>query len=178
MTSRLAIDSGSPLCACAAARRDRLWFVDELALADLTGTFDRVAVEIPQIRPDTPNGDDLILIAVAGARMAQKAAGRNGEVVEYRPSQWKGSVPKPPHHARMWDALKPEEQKMLGGVKTKRAIDSACLRGAQDCWRKKGNSASYYRASEFPTVNGTKITHNILDAVALALYDMGRIPRG
>lgn len=156
--------------------------VSELAIADTDvpgfDGFDRVVVEIPTVRGDaTPNPEDLLLIAVAGARLAERlAAPACGEVREYRPSEWKGSTPKPPHHARMWRALDAAERELLGGDRTHAAILAACKRGAKDVWKKKG--ASYYRASEFPTVNGTKITHDILDAVALALYDLKRIPRG
>ncbi len=98
------------------------------------------------------------------------------EITEYRPAEWKGNTPKPPHHKRMWEALTPAERTLLGGAKTFGAIVAACMRGAKDRWQKPG--ARYYRAREFPTVNGTKITHDILDASALALYALGRISKG
>jgi hypothetical protein len=178
VSSLLAIDSGHPDAAIAAAEGKRLVHVAMVTLDWVpSARFDRVVVEIPTLRGDnTPNPEDLLLVAVMGARLAERAACRLGEVHEYRPREWKGSTPKPPHHARMWDALQPKERALLGGDRTLRAIEAACTRGAQNGWRKPG--ATYYRASEFPTVNGTKITHDILDAVALALYDMRRIPRG
>ena len=179
MSSLLAIDSGHPDAAIAMCSSGRLVSVATVTLEWVAPIrpFDRVVVEIPTLRGDnTPNPEDLLLVAVVGARLAERAACRTGEVVEYRPREWKASTPKPPHHARMWNALNPKEQALLGGARTTGAISAACARGAQNGWRKPG--ASYYRASEFPTVNGTKITHDILDAVALALYDMRRIPRG
>lgn len=140
--------------------------------------FTQVAVEIPTLRGgSTPNPEDLLLIATLGSRLAGRFGGRYGTITEYRPAQWKGNTPKPPHHRRtLWPALTPAECKLLGGAKTLAAIDAACKRGAANSWQKQG--ARYYRASEFPTVNGTKITHDILDAAALALYALGRIRKG
>lgn len=179
MSTLLAIDSGHPECAFALASRKRLSFVGSASAhtwEPLWSAPNRVVFEVPTIRGDaTPNPEDLLLIAVAGARLAERAA-RGAPVVEYRPREWKGNTPKPPHHARMWEALTAEERALLGGDRTHAAILAACKRGAQGGWRKPG--ATYYRAGEFPSVNGTKITHDLLDASALALYDLGRIPRG
>lgn len=181
MSSLLAIDSGYPECACAVANaKGRIVYARSLvaseAPADSSPYADRVVVEIPQADGRSAPVEDLIKIAVAGTRLATWCAGRTGRIVEYRPREWKGSTPKPPHHARMWTALDPSERKLLGGAKTHAAILAACKRGARDGWKKPG--ATYYRAKEFPTVDGTKITHDILDAVALALYDLKRISRG
>lgn len=177
MSSLLAIDSGHPECAVAFAERARLVHVATVELDWMPAPApSRVVVEIPTIRGEnTPNPEDLLLIAVAGARLAERAA-RGNPVVEYRPREWKGSTPKPPHHARMWDVLSKSERALLGGDRTHAAILAACKRGAQNAWRKPG--ARYYRDGEFPTVGGVKITHDILDASALALYDLKRIPRG
>lgn len=179
MSSLLAIDSGYPECACAVAdSRERLVWVG----TDPDGLhfrFHRVVVEIPQADGRAVPLDDLLRVAVAGARLAERRVAHGtprGVVVEYRPREWKGSVPKPPHHARMWDVLSPAERARLGGERTHAAILAACKRGALGAWKKPG--ATYYRAKEFPTVGGTKITHDILDAVALALYDLSRIPKG
>lgn len=179
--SLLAIDSGHPECAVAVARNERLVHVGIATLnsrnIDLSFPFDRVVVEVPTMRGGaTPNPEDLILITSVGCRLAERFARDHSNIREYRPAQWKGSTPKPPHHARMWDALDANERALLGGAKTHAAILAACKRGAADRWRKKG--ATYYRARELPSVGGTKITHDILDAVALALYDLRRIPKG
>jgi hypothetical protein len=176
--SLLAIDSGYPECACAVAKGGRLTWVGEGASLDGL-RFHRVVVEIPQGDGRAVPVDDLIRVAVAGARLAECRVAQGsprGVIVEYRPREWKGSTPKPPHHARMWAALDARERELLGGERTHAAILAACKRGAQGAWKKPG--ATYYRAKEFPTVNGTKITHDILDAVALALYDLKRIPKG
>lgn len=182
MTCLLAIDSGHPECACAAAEARRLVWVGTITLADENvpefDGFDRVVVEVPQSDGRAVPVDDLIRVATTGVRLAERlAAPMAGIVAELRPREWKGSTPKPPHHARMWKALSPAERELLGGDRTHAAIVAACKRGAQGAWKKPG--ATYYRAREMPCAsNGTKITHDILDAVALALYDLKRIPRG
>lgn len=172
----LAIDSGSPTCACAAVaglRLTQVFYAD--ASADI-GQFDPVIVEIPTLRGNaTPNPEDLILIAVAGARLAERAVVGYGDVREVRPSEWKGATPKPVHHRRVWKALTDTERALLGGDATACAIEAACRRGAADRWAKPG--ARYYRASEFPSVRGLKISHDLLDAAALALFALGRIDK-
>jgi len=182
--SLLAIDSGSPGCAFAVAEGGVLSYVGEddgrpnrVLYDGARPFFDRVVVEIPTIRgASTPNAEDLIVIATVGVRLAERFAKDPARITEYRPSEWKGNTPKPAHHRRMWDSLTDSERTLLGGAKTLAAIDAACLRGARDRWRKPGST--YYRAREFPTVNGVKISHDILDAAALALYALGRIRRG
>ena len=180
----LAIDPGHPGCTFSTAIGGKL---DHVGKDDGTPNrvlydgappfFDQVVVEVPTVRgAATPNAEDLILIAVAGARLCERFALNPGGITEYRPAEWKGSTPKPPHHARMWDALDATERALLGGSRTHAAILAACARGAKDRWRKPG--ATYYRARELPTVHGVKISHDILDASALALYALGRIPRG
>lgn len=174
----VAIDPGAKTCAVAfffngALRWARTvsvdWFPEAVAIA---------VVEIPErVNVAGTSADDLIRVAVAGARMAERCVrGTPGAVCEVRPAEWKGSVPKPICHARMWAALTYAEQDLLGlGNKTWTAIQLACERGAADRWGKDGKR--YYRASEFPTVAGVKITHDILDAVALGMWYVGRYAR-
>lgn len=181
MSSLLAIDSGSPECAVALCIHGNLLRVGTLTIESSNcfayPPFDRVAVEVPTLQGNaTPNPEDLLLITAVGVRLAERFAADHRRIREYRPAEWKGNTPKPPHHKRMWDALTPAEHTLLGGARTRAAIYAACARGAKDRWQKPG--ARYYRAGEFPTVNGTKITHDILDASALALYDLGRIRKG
>lgn len=176
MSTLLAIDSGSPTCACATAvdgLLTRVFVAD--ASADV-GAFDAVIVELPTLRGNaTPNPEDLILIAIAGARLAERAAYGLGAVREVRPAEWKGNTPKPAHHRRVWAELTDAERELLGCPITAGAIELACRRGAADRWAKPG--ARYYRASDFPTVRGLKITHDLLDAAALALFALGRIDK-
>lgn len=130
----------------------------------------RAVYEIPQADGRAAPIDDLIRTAVGGAKVAAWLA---PEVVEYQPRQWKGSTPKPVHHRRAWAVLTDAERAILGGTLTSHAIDKACERGARNRWQKDGKL--YYSAREFPTVGGLKITHDLLDAAALGLYDLGRI---
>lgn len=179
--SLLAIDSGHPDCACAVARGLKLTWVGSACIQTVSlgtrsaGGFDRVIVEVPQADGRSVPVDDLIRVATTGVRLAERFASRGHAIEEVRPRDWKGSVPKPPHHARMWKALSNEEQDLLGGAQTYFAIVAACRRGAQGAWKKPG--ATYYRARELPSVNGTKITHDILDAAALALYALKRLSK-
>lgn len=172
----LAIDSGWPRCAAAQVFGTLLCDVGYLDMASDQAIdvlrYDRVVVEIPTCRPDTPNPEDLIRIGVAGARLAERFARDPACITEYRPNEWKGNTPKPAHHARMWEALTPAERMLLGGRETLFAIYVACERGAKDRWRKPGGT--YYRKSELPK----GISHDILDAAALALFALGRIKKG
>lgn len=179
MSTLLAIDSGYPDCAVAAVEGKRLVAVDtvEWQARRVCGfrSYSRVVVEVPQGDGRAVPVDDLIRVAVAGVRLAERLV-QGVDVREYRPREWKGSTPKPPHHNRAWGALDDDERMLLGGDRTHAAIVAACKRGAQNAWRKPG--VTYYRARELPSVGGLKITHDILDAVALALYDLRRIPKG
>jgi hypothetical protein len=119
--SLLAIDSGHPECAVAVAWHGVLTHVNTVALAtcgsaELYDGYDRVVVEVPTLRGgNTPNPEDLLLIAIAGSRLAERCARDWRNIVEYRPAEWKGNTPKPPHHARMWIALNRTEATLLGG---------------------------------------------------------------
>lgn len=175
----ISIDPGSKACAVAiSVDNGRIHWVGMVAptFAALPRSARmgarRVIVERPEANGrDTPP-DDLIAITAAGFFLAGQLAG--GEVRSVTPREWKGQTPKPVHHRRLWGALGATEKALLGGEATAAAIASACKRGAADRWSKPG--ARYYLASELPTVRGTKITHDILDASALNLYDSGRLP--
>lgn len=174
------IDPGAKVCAVAGFdSRHRLVYVGPHGVGDVPSYSSRAVVEIPErVNVAGVQADDLIRVAVAGARMAERCVrGAPGAVRELRPAEWKGSVPKPVHHRRMWAVLDYAEQDLLGlGNKTWTAIELACERGAADRWKKPG--ATYYRARELPSlVCGTKITHDLLDAVALGLYALGRLPK-
>lgn len=122
---------------------------------------DLVVVERPVIRGNaTPNPQDIVDLAWAGAGFARSFGVR---VVEYTPTEWKGSKPKPMHHSLC----------MKRGLLTTRElgtlamalpgfdaeIDKAVQKGARDGWKKPG--AYYYGKWE---------GHNLLDAVFLGAY--------
>lgn len=137
-------------------------------------------VEIPQADGRTAVVDDLIKVAVSGARYAQ-AFSEYGVVTEARPREWKGSLPKAICHLRMWAVLSDAEKALIGGEQTAKAIANACNRGAKARWKKHANH--HYSNRDLPTMAtpgagpscDVKITHDILDAVALGLWYLGRL---
>lgn len=126
-----------------------------------------VVVEKPQFDGRTPAAMRTTLeLAWQGSAVAYYLAGINHcQVTEYEPRDWKGSARKPQHHAEIWRRLFPNERTMLGGDDTGNRIGEACTKGALDRWSKPG--VDYYSRSW--------LTHNILDAVGLALKFAGRL---
>jgi hypothetical protein len=188
MSCLLAIDSGHPESACASfvgcvLRRVFSGNVD--TVPDWAHyAYDRVVVEVPTLRGDaTPNPESLILIGIAGPRLAERcsASAAPERLREVRPAEWKGSLPKAVCHLRMWQALSDTERALLGGDATAKAIANACNRGAKARWKKHANH--HYSNRDLPKVGGIagvsdgtlKITHDILDAVALGLWYLGRL---
>lgn len=171
MASLVAIDPGfgrrSGGCACAlfeGAELVRVWMARPSDRVDVACD---VIVEKPQqdrrsrgVPPST-----LIELAWQGAVLAGRIAGASHAVHALTPSEWKGSVPKPVHHARLWRCLTERERHVLGGVETWAHIDAARMRGAESRWGQPG--ASYYPARW--------TTHNMLDAVALGAHYLGRL---
>ena len=177
MTDLFAIDPGVKTCATALSRASRLVSIASMpSFVAPTRHAPHCAViwELPQTRGnESVPGDDLIALTHAGADLARAIAGRDMSIRAVTPRQWKGSAPKPVHHGRLWDALCFGEDELIGGSRTIVAIKAAQERGAADGWRKPG--ATYYRARELPTVDGVKITHDLLDAVALLMFGLGRL---
>jgi hypothetical protein len=130
-----------------------------------------IVVERPEYqgeRTQSARPQDLIALAWAGARAAAYAAGEStAEIIELTPSKWKGTEPKPIHHARLWAILSAPERAILGGDATGAAIEAAVERGAMSRWSKPG--VAYY-ARSFKT-------HNLLDAAALGAHYLGRLPK-
>ncbi len=173
-TDRGGIDPGAQACAVALSGLTyELHWVGMIAWLDsyCGRLIHRCVVERFEVVHGS-DPDDLFRATAAGFLLAGRITG--GDVRAVTPREWKGQTPKPAHHKRLWAALTPAERELLGGAPTLAAIAAACQRGAKDRWRKPG--ARYYRASELPTVRGVKITHDILDASALNLYDSGRLP--
>lgn len=176
----VAIDPGKNELAYAAFAGDRLQAFGELPAGCAPVDPDGSILTAPEVVWETPQADgrgvppdDLISLSSAGAELARWIAGYAGRTRAYRPRDWKGSVAKPVHHSRLWDALTTREKALLGGSDTRAAIRNACARGAADAWRKSGKM--YYLAREFPLVAGVKISHDILDASALGCKHLGRI---
>jgi len=145
------------MCVCFA--RPETVRVGDLLQADDIST---VVWECPQVDSRTRTSVPAIvqLAAVGGTLAGLYAGANNAVVVPVTPSQWKGTVPKPVHHWRMWMRLQDDERTLLGGAETERAIDAARRKGARDRWGKPG--ASYYPSSFH--------MHNLLDAVGIGKW--------
>jgi hypothetical protein len=128
-----------------------------------------VLVERPEYqgaRSDASRTQDLIALAWAGARAAYELAGESGCLVrEVTPHEWKGSVPKPVHHVRLWAVLAPAERALFPADTAERIS-----KAADKCALKPGApGASYYGRGK-----GSEV-HNLLDAAALLMWYFGRL---
>ncbi len=156
----LAIDPGVKACACAVFA-DGTLYATAFVSAPWEGKrrTDSVIVERPEQdgRSFSARPKDLMALAWAGAALAYSVG---APVVEYTPSEWKGQVPKPVQHMRLWLRLTAPERALLGGSATEAAIHAAARKGGLEKWSKPG--AAYYPRSF--------IAHNLLDAVALGRF--------
>lgn len=139
---------------------------ETVALPELAVGARDVVWECPQIDARTRSATPQVLtLAATGGTLAGLYAGCNAcRAVPVSPAEWKQSTPKPVHHARIWARLHDDERDLLGGEKTKERIDAAKRKGALERWAKSG--ALYY-----PPI---WLTHNLLDAVGLGLWRLGR----
>ncbi len=143
--------------------------------------LDVVVVEQWQYRgiADAPKVPNLIKMMTGGLLAAGYAAGGSRcPVVLYTPKEWKGEEPKPVHHARLLGvdtagALDAGEINLLAlaaemsATKLLDTVRRAVERGALDRWGKAGH---LYYPSAFKF-------HNILDAVALGCFHIGRLEK-
>lgn len=118
-------------------------------------------------RDGTP-AEVLIQLALQGGIVAGLFAAPNGTVRAVTPSEWKGSLQKPIHHKRALAALMPAELELAGGMAALNIVLAAVEKGARDRWRKPGGA--YYTPS-------AKVLTDKLDAIALGLWALGRLPR-
>lgn len=176
-----AVDPGKATCAVALAdgvfgRLCGFGVVESFASSGLL-VEGAMLWEIPEQRGGAgAPAEDLIWLAAAGADMARGIASPGADVRHITPTKWKGSTPKPIHHSRMWGVLEHQERVLLGRYDTRAAIEAACARGAKARWAKSG--ATYYRAGDMPTLpGGVRLTHDMLDAVALLMYSLGRLKK-
>jgi hypothetical protein len=163
-------------CACAAFNNETLeavWFRRASRAPGLSERLadpcDVVVVERPELqgrRTRSARPQDLMSLAWEGALLAGTYVGRdNATLVELTPRQWKGSVPKPICHARLWRVLSIAEQNILGGMATEIAIEKAVEKGALNAWGRPG--VSYYPKAF--------TVHNLLDAAGIGCFYLGRL---
>lgn len=129
---------------------------------------DVIVIEQPQFDARTRSAQrEVFLLGWHGALLAGSFAGRDQcPIVAAEPREWKGSEPKPQHHARLWEELSATERRVLGGARTGELILSARRAGALARWAKPG--AYYY---------GKNTVHNLLDAAALGAWYAGRLEK-
>jgi hypothetical protein len=132
---------------------------------------DLVVIERPQIDARTRGIDpsNILALAWSGAMLAGELKGQGAKVKEYTPTQWKGSEPKPLQHLRMIDVLGKREKAVLDeciGPDWIDRVHKAVEKGALKRWKVKG--ADCYGRWE---------GHNLLDAVALGLFELGRLKK-
>lgn len=153
---------------CAVARfvhgaLERVFFArpESVDFADLKGAH-LVIWECPQVDARTRTSTPAVVqLAAVGGTLAGMFSGVSTcRCTPVSPLEWKGSVPKPIAHARLWRALTQAERAVLGGNATAMAIARAQEKGALGRWGKPG--AAYYPASF--------TTHNLLDAVGLGFW--------
>lgn len=125
-----------------------------------------VVWECPQVDSRTHRSMAAVVqLAAVGGTLAGMYAGANaGQVIAVSPQAWKGGVPKPIVHSRVWEVLDVRERALLGGAKTREAIDRAKTEGALTRWSRSG--AAYYHGAAI---------HNLLDAVGIGLHHVGRL---
>ncbi len=134
------------------------------------GFADEIIVERPQQDARSARIPPAILMRLAweGALLAGAFAGRDGaRIIDYTPSEWKGSEPKPVNHKRLWKVLDDDERAVLGGDETRVAIEAACEKGALKRWGIAG-AACYPKAFD---------THNLLDVAAIGCFHLGRLEK-
>lgn len=110
---------------------------------------------------------DILAESIGGALCAGSM--RAGEVVLIAPDEWAGTGPKPPRHWAVWEALTAPEQRLV-------AAHFAPQRGEAT------DVATYIEEARDALSYGRKLKysnpiHNILDAVGLLLFALGRIGR-
>jgi hypothetical protein len=174
MSNIIAIDPSyavsGPGCACALIDGDGVatyaWYNRSHGPLYLPCTSCAYVVwECPEIRPreDCSPGkaNTLIALAAEGAALAARYASEtDARVVSATPHKWKGSVPKPIHHARLIEQLADSEIALVGGPsEVRKRIKAACEKGALARWKREG--AYYY---------GSWTGHNLLDAIGIGKW--------
>lgn len=117
-----------------------------------------VIIEKPNINGNTPNWQSTFDCGWYGAIVA---GWFRAPIVEYEPNAWKATVKKPLHHQRLWRVLAKEERALLP-VEVPGVIETACVRYART-----GTVRNYEHE-----------WHNLLDAVGVGLFHLGRTGRG
>jgi hypothetical protein len=159
-------DPGADRIALAIFRdRHLAWygFLDASFRAVLRGeepTF--LGIEKPQIYQTTATAqaNDCLDVWGSACWFRSRVHALNPSVVErvLKPEEWKAQLPKPVHHARLWESLTDRERRMFP-ADTEERIRIGVQRGRYT--NSKGNEV-----------------HNLLDATGIGLFCEGRTGRG
>ncbi len=113
---------------------------------------------------DAGKHGDILAESIGGALCAGSM--RASEVILVHPDEWAGTGPKPPRHWAVWEALTNREKALVAATRVMRPtelqeyIEAAC------------DAIAYGREPKY-----SDPIHNILDAVGLLLFAVGRIGR-
>lgn len=115
-----------------------------------------LSIEKPRIYPGMPSVDanDLIDLAEVVGYWRREIPAPSYSNRSYYPQEWKAQVKKPIHHSRIWQNLTPTERALLPGDTFER-IEKGCKGGAY-----------------------TSKVHNLLDAIGIGLFRVGRLGVG
>lgn len=142
-----------------------------------------LVIEKPQIYPGSDEKDPNDCLDVFGAaRLAEGGIrARGGPAAQYvLPREWKGQIDKPPHHARIWMALSAGERTAFA-----RSADQYIKRNkVEKTWpleefiAHKIDHACALLAQHGEVRQYSWQAHNLLDAVGIGLWHLGRTGRG
>jgi hypothetical protein len=144
---------------------------DHEPVFDLVDKTFRVVIERPEIYPGRASEKrqrDLMDLTLAAGELGGTVRRQGAEVKYVLPRTWKGQVCKPIHHSRILRALVPVERARFEDVAQKpflrilSKVDAACERYART------GKVTGYRWD----------LHNILDAVGIGLWALGRTGKG
>lgn len=135
-----------------------------------------LVIERPRITGQTRGKDPNDQLDLTGAAYFAEGAirARGGPPARYvTPSEWKGMLDKPIHHERVWSVLSALERRAFerdtghAAADIERKIERACDLIAKGVRNKDGSPKEYAWK-----------THNLLDAVGLGLWHLGRVGIG
>lgn len=126
----------------------------------------RVVIEHPMIYPrgQTPDPNAIVRLAVNAGEWGGRF-GPFADVTYVFPNRWKGSVPKDIHQARVWAKLSEEEKTVVDlSIRARRRVSPG----------RPPNTPEPPQILPLRTKIAPSKRHNMLDAIGLGLYTLGR----
>lgn len=174
MTLRLYIDPGKHFHACALFSDEclslALFHPPEAVPFGACDPLADIVIEKPVLRgPNGKDPNDCVDVFGAARLTEGFIRARGGPAAFYViPEDWKSQFKKPPHHRKVWAALSPTERVIFASHagydvdEIRDRIEAACQRLA----RTRKVTGYSWKA------------HNLLDAVGLGLWHLGRLHSG